>query len=149
MGSLTQIECLCLSTPCSNHENLLSFSPRRRGSLGRRNFKSLFLRSLKKYLYDCRIKACEISFHIHSIYEKWIQNNSKASLIGTLTQFEYRLGLNREIHELFEQIISKIKPSFPDQNASAISRNLTKIFEESFKYKNLNSAIQDALRGWL
>lgn len=107
------------------------------------------LKQLKEKLYDCRIKPSDIPLHIRSIYEKLTENNSKACLIGTLAQIESRLGPNREIHQLFEGITTKIKPSFPDQNASAITRNLSKILEEPLKYRNLSTAIQDALRGWL
>ena len=107
------------------------------------------LKQLKERLYDCRIKASDIPLHVQSIYETLTQNNSKARLIGTLTQLECRLGPNREIHQLAQNIIAKINPSFPEQNASAITCNLSKILEEPLKYRNLNSAIQDALRGWL
>jgi len=107
------------------------------------------LKQLKEKLYDCRIKAADIPLHIRKIYERLTQNNSKAQLIGTLAQMECRLGINREIHQLFQYIVAKINPSFPEQNATAITQNLTKILEEPLKYKNLNSEIQDALRGWL
>lgn len=107
------------------------------------------LKHLKEKIYDCRIKASEIPMHVQAIYEKLTENNSKACLIGTLAHFECRLGLNREIQKLFEGITTKINPSFPDQSASAITQNLSKILSEPLKYRNLNSAIQDALRGWL
>jgi hypothetical protein len=107
------------------------------------------LKQLKEKLYDCRVKAADIPAHIGSIYEKLTQNNSKARLVGTLAQLECLLAPNREIQRLCQGIASKVTRSFPDQSASAITHNLSKILDEPLKYKNLNTAIQDALRGWL